>query len=161
MSRSVKNQKIWIALVVLVVALILIWFLVGHRTKSATTTKVRASAHKEKGISLYYLKGCPHCRDVQKFLDEKNLSKTPDLRTTEISGKENQNDLTATKATWDYCFPNSPDGMQFPFMVVRTDGKNGALLTQCYKGSDKIISYFQDKLSQTKQLEVKSDAKKK
>ncbi|MDD2258036.1 MAG: hypothetical protein PHN43_02400 [Patescibacteria group bacterium] len=82
---------------------------------------------------LYTSLGCPHCENVDKFVDDNQINHYVDFIELEVS--QNQQNSQMFNATAERC-GIEPDKRGVPMFY---DGEN------CYLGDQDIISYFQDK----------------
>lgn len=90
----------------------------------------------DDGIILFYGNGCPHCANVDKFVEENGVKEKVDFRKLEIFGNKENSKLMAEK--FKAC-GLSTESMGVPFLW---DGE------KCYSGDADVIEFFKQKIGQ-------------
>lgn len=91
----------------------------------------------ESSVVLYYSDQCPHCKDLEKWIEENNIQNKTDFARKEV-GKNQQNAEELIKRA-DVC-KISEDEIGVPFLW---DGD----AQKCFMGNNEITAYFQGKIS--------------
>ncbi len=129
------NKKICLSFAGLVFLIVGIWFWGGMKSNSQEpdTKKINSEEAKtvpQTRIQLFYGKGCSHCKDVDKFLEENKIAEKVQFDNLEVwFNKENTN-LLMEKAS--ICgIDQSEIGVPFLF----SEGK-------CLVGAPEIEDFF-------------------
>ena len=81
-------------------------------------------------IVYYYGEACPHCKDVQKFIDENNIAEKVNFVKKEVWGNsKNASEMDARAKICNI----KPEGMGVPFLFA--DGT-------CFVGTPDVIGFF-------------------
>lgn len=119
-----KKQIIWILGAAIVIVL-------GY---FAFTARQPASTNDAQGIVLYYGDGCPHCANVDKFIEENKVGEKVSFEKKEVfNNRANARDM-GSKAKM--CKIDTTSGMGVPFLW---DGE------KCYQGDVDVINFFKSK----------------
>lgn len=109
--------------------LVLIGGLVFWGLKDSGST-VELTPDNDASIVYYYGAECPHCKDVQEFLEQNNISEKVNYVKKEVW--HNTKNASEMEARAKVC-GIQPDGMGVPF--VFSDGK-------CIVGTPDAIAFF-------------------
>lgn len=83
-------------------------------------------------LVIYYGEQCPHCRIVEKFIEEESMGKEFDIEMKEVSQNEDNKAELIKRA--EYCNVKGPIGVPFLW-----EGQS------CYSGDGDIIDYLRSK----------------
>jgi len=129
MNKAQKTMIIFFVLVILVVASLYLISVI--KTKNPTMLT---------GNIIYYSEKCPHCKNVEAFIEENEIDSK-----INITRKEIINNLT-NKAEFtkviEYCKIN-PEEAGVPFIYISEENK-------CIMGDADIINFLKEKLNITK-----------
>lgn len=95
-----------------------------------------------KGIVLFFGADCPHCKIVEDFIAQNNISQKVSFSNLEVpfNGKTSaeliSNAETAVKSA-QYCKIDVANGLSIPFLW---DGNN----LKCYLGQEEVINFFKN-----------------
>lgn len=84
---------------------------------------------------LFYSNSCPHCKNVEDFINTNNVKSKLKFRELEVSQNQNNANLMIAKAK--ICGLDTSQGLGVPFFF---DGQT------CLIGDVDIISFFQKKI---------------
>ena len=126
------QKKIKIFLGIVVAATIFLGVSVYSILKESPTVKTSAE------VILFYGRECPHCQDLEKFLDENKISDKIKYDTVEVWHNQDNDKVLMEKAK--ICGIKDED-LGVPFLWV--EGK-------CLLGNEDIIKYFEEKLNEKK-----------
>lgn len=99
---------------------------------------VSSPARPEEKVILYYSEQCPHCQNVEKYIEENNVEKKFSFSQKEISTDKNNSKEMDDKAK--LCNMDIAN-LGIPFLW---DGENG---NKCLMGDKDIINYFKNKIN--------------
>lgn len=127
-----KTVTMLVVVLVVVVGGLIWWGIRDGKTSGGTTTIDEATVSKD--TVYYYGAECPHCKDVQTFIDGNHITDKVTFTKKEVwhdQGNAKEMQYRATK-----CGLNS-DQIGVPF-VATDDGK-------CYVGTLSVIDFFKGK----------------
>lgn len=133
-QNKTENKTVQIVLLVITVLIAcagLIWLI----NKSSSNNSDDTGDNATSTVSLYYRDDCPHCQNVEKFMQENNVTATVPVVMKEVMNNiENNNDLMvrATNCGYDISSVGVP--------LLYDHGT-------CYSGDEEIINYFKQKLN--------------
>lgn len=118
-----------------IVALAAILSLWGFSKLQGNNETVLGEANNA-GITIFYGKGCPHCKDLEEFVAKNNLEEKVKMENLEVwFNKENAKLLTARA---EECgIPNDKVGVPFLY----SEGK-------CFSGTPDIEKFLMEKAEQ-------------
>jgi len=143
-------MKKGIYLLVVVVVALIIGFMIFQSTKSKSpensaqdnstnnsTSTSSADVVNEGSIAiLFYGKDCPHCKNVEKWLDENKVSEKVKYDLLEVWYNENNKKLLSEKAK--ICNKNDSEvGVPFLFDIANN---------KCFTGEVEVVDFFKSKL---------------
>lgn len=117
-------MKKYFWLIILAVLVLLSFFYL----KSVETPNIS----ENENIILFYGSECPHCRIVEKYIDENKISEKINFSQAEVFHNDNNREVFLEK--YKICGITDKDELGVPMLFA--DGK-------CYIGQDKVIEYFQ------------------
>jgi len=118
------NNLIWIGIFVVIVIGILVW-LAGQEPK-----EVERELLNRDGITLFYGDGCPHCEDVDKYIQENDIESKVEFVSLEVW--KNKVNAKMMKEAAVICELDL-DKTGVPFLF---DG------AQCYIGAPDVQGFF-------------------
>lgn len=86
-----------------------------------------------EGILLFYGEDCPHCKNVDEFIDQNNIEEKVDFSWFEVYYDENNQNILA-QVIQKCSIPANQVGVPFLY-----DGK------KCYMGDQPVIDFFKQK----------------
>jgi glutaredoxin len=114
-----KEKKYWLIIIILVVVVgLLILFLSGKEAKSE--------------LILFYSDSCPHCQNVEKYINDNGLKNKLKFQELEVSQNKANSSRLMEKAR--QCGLNTDSGIGVPFFF---DGE------KCLLGDQDIIAYLE------------------
>ena len=104
----------------------------------ATSTSIDQVAEvpaAEDGIIIYYGVTCPHCKDVDEWIEQKQAEQLLEIEQKEVyKNRDNANELTRVAISCGY---DTQRGVGVPFMYADGD---------CYIGKIEIVDYLEEQL---------------
>lgn len=89
----------------------------------------------EEGIIIYYGVTCPHCKDVDEWIEREQAEQLLEIKQKEVyENRDNANELTRVAISCGY---DTQRGVGVPFMYADGD---------CYIGKIEIIDYLEEQL---------------
>ncbi|NTW13521.1 MAG: hypothetical protein HGA31_00630 [Candidatus Moranbacteria bacterium] len=126
------DKKAIAVIALLAVAVFVGGFMLQNRSQNITSDS--ASSDASTGIVFYYGVECPHCKDVEKFLDDNKASEKMSFSKKEVWHDQANSAEMAAKAK--SCGLQEKE-IGVPFLYA--EGK-------CYVGTPDVEAYFIDKL---------------
>jgi glutaredoxin len=124
-------QNILLIVVVAIVALGLVWLI----TKEPSYSTNETADNTTSTLSLYYRADCAHCQNVDKFMQENNVTATIPVEMKEVMENiKNNNELMVRAANCGYDLSS----VGVPMLYDRGT---------CYSGDEEIINYFKGRLN--------------
>lgn len=111
-------------IVITIIALVVIVFIIGYFRLN------KAEVKNESGMILFYSTTCPHCKNVEKFINDNNIKEKIILEEREVGSSEDNSVLMQKKAK--ECGIKE-DSLGVPFLW------NGE---RCIMGDTPIIEYL-------------------
>lgn len=109
---------------------VFILILIGTLIFLAQQESEKEIAVLDENIVLFYGDGCPHCEDLEKFIEEKDISNKMDFLRLEVwNDQVNKNMMDDALARCEI----DPRTAGVPFLFARGE---------CYKGTPNIESFF-------------------
>ena len=132
-NENKKTKQLILLIIAVVIACAgLTWFIAGGNSSGAGNNSGDAASGT---LSLYYRTDCAHCQNVEKFMQENNVTASiPVVMKEVMNNVENNNDLMvrATNCGYDISSVGVP--------LLYDHGT-------CYSGDEEIINYFKQKLN--------------
>lgn len=116
------KKYFWLIILAVLVLLVFFYF------RSVKTPDVS----KNENIILFYGNECPHCRTVEKYIDENKISEKINFSQAEVFHNDNNQAVFIEK--YKICGVTDEEDLGVPMLYA--DGK-------CYVGQDEVIGYFQ------------------
>ncbi|MFA5109324.1 MAG: hypothetical protein WC458_02170 [Patescibacteria group bacterium] len=114
-----KEKKYWLIIIILAAIVgLLMLFLNGKEAKSE--------------LILFYSDSCPHCQNVEKYINDNGVKNQLGFQELEVSQNKNNSALLVKKA--HQCGLDVNSGIGVPFFF---DGE------KCLLGDQDIIAYFE------------------
>lgn len=128
-----KGYKIfvWVGILIILVIGGLIWL--ASQSKDVDTGNV--TKLDEKSIILFYGDGCPHCADVERYIDENNIAQKVFFEKLEVWNNE-QNVQIMKEATKICKLDETKIGV--PFLFAQS---------KCYIGTPDVKNFFKQRAS--------------
>ena len=128
-----KEYKIfiWVGVFMIFVVAGLIWL--ASQSEDINTSDVIKL--DEKSIILFYGDGCPHCADVEKYIDENNITQKVSFEKLEVWNNK-QNAQTMKEAAKICNLDIEKIGV--PFLFAQNE---------CYIGTPDVKEFFKQKVS--------------
>ena len=124
-------QNILLIVIVAIVALGLVWFI----TKDSSSDTNGTADNTTSTLSLYYRADCAHCQNVEKFMQENNVTATIPVEQKEVAKNiKNNNELMVRAANCGYDLKSVGVPMLYDHGT-------------CYSGDEEIINYFKERLN--------------
>jgi glutaredoxin len=125
------NKKGVIIIIVLVAAVLVGGLVYENMTRNSVGQSADESS---SDVVLYYGEECPHCKDVEKFLDDNKVADVVNFAKKEVwHNQANSNDMLAKSKTCGL----REDSVGVPFLYA--EGK-------CYVGTPDVEKYFSEKV---------------
>lgn len=122
-----KPQTIWILIILALAVIGGSWYL---KNSKITAKKVEPKNY----IVLYTQEGCPHCANIEKFVEENDIKNKISFETKDVNYSiENGKELVSVAQK---CNLNTSDGIGVPLLW---DGQ------KCYEGDTNVIDFFKSK----------------
>jgi len=118
----------------IVLSIILIIIAIGAFWLYKVNNKPIAEKISDSPITLYYRNDCPHCQNVEKFIEENNVEQKVAFSKKEVGLNKKNADELLEKAKQ---FNLKLDAVGVPFLW---DGQKAIL------GDQDIINFFKDKI---------------
>jgi len=135
-----ENKKLLTGLVIIFIAILLSVVIFGSRNKPAVLSEKQIPTQtdntvkkEDNSIIFFYGNTCPHCADVEKWMEENKVEEKISIIKKEVYDNQ-QNAQELAKAAESCGLPS--DSIGVPFLY--TEGK-------CYIGTPDIISYLSKK----------------
>jgi glutaredoxin len=107
-----------------IVLIAVLWILISHQEKNSQATPIT------KDIILFYGKECPHCQDVEKFIEENKIMEKVGFDSVEVWHNQANSEVMMEKAK--EC-GLSQENLGVPFVWAR--GK-------CFMGGPESEKFF-------------------
>ena len=127
-----KKSSIIITISIIVIILIIATF---YYTKTEKNKKLLTSVQDK--IIFFYGEGCPHCLNVEKFVQDNNVESKVQFDKKEVWGDKQNAYLMTLVATKKCNLPENELGV--PFLWYGPDSK-------CFLGDQSIIDFFKQKI---------------
>jgi len=135
------KKIIWTTVVVSIVILVLGYILVDSSNKkniTKTTSNFSVSLPAKDKIIFYYGITCPHCKDVEEWMEKNKIEEKVKVEKKEVY--QNQNNSKELSLVAESCGLN-PNLVGVPFLWA--DGK-------CYIGTPEVERVLEEKLKMKK-----------
>ncbi len=120
---------IWVGILMIFVVVGLIWL--AGQSKDVDTGNI--TRLDEKSIILFYGDGCPHCADVEKYIDENNIVQKVSFEKLEVWN--NKQNAQIMKKAARICKLNETK-IGVPFLFAQN---------KCYIGTPDVKEFFKQK----------------
>lgn len=107
-----------------------------NNSKSNNEPATQEAEVDDNGIILFYGNGCPHCENVDKFVQENKVEEKVEFKKLEVFSSKENSKIMAEK--FKACGLPA-ENMGVPFLW---DGE------KCYSGDVDIIEFFKQKINQ-------------
>jgi glutaredoxin len=91
------------------------------------------------GMILFYSDSCPHCQNVNKYINDNGLKDKLKFQELEVSQPQNKTNAALLEKKARQCGLDVSQGLGVPFFF---DGQ------KCLMGDQDIINYFQNTIKQ-------------
>lgn len=115
-----KNKSARTAIIILLALVFIAGFFLLNRKSNNST----------EGMILFYSLSCPHCQNVEKYIQENNIKSKYSFTQLEISANKQNNEKLITKAK---ACGLDPQGLGVPFLWTGD---------KCLMGDTDIIDFF-------------------
>jgi glutaredoxin len=124
-----KEYKVflWVGIFMVIVVFGLIWL-----ANQSTQSNEQTNDLDENGITLFYGAECPHCKDVEKYIEENDIKNKVVFNNLEVW--QNKDNATLMKKAATACELDL-DSIGVPFLF----GKG-----QCYIGAPDVQEFFKE-----------------
>jgi thioredoxin-related protein len=127
-----KNKIIIFVVVFCLISLgIWFWGFNNQNSKQIKVTQNSEQINKNAPVILFYGKECPHCKDVEKFIENNNIKEKIKFEYLEIWHNKKNAEFFVKKAAEECGY--SKDQLGVPFLYAR--GK-------CFSGTPDIVNFF-------------------
>lgn len=131
------TRKIFLGIVALIVLFLGLWYWSYFSQKSVEDAKQVSSdeevINNDADIILFYGKGCPHCNNVEEFINENNIQEKVNFEYLEVWYNRDNSRLLFQKAGEECGYDTETLGV--PFLYARG---------QCYSGEPDIEKFLSE-----------------
>ena len=85
-------------LILIIPGVIIIAIAVGYWAKASQKDENRTGINREAQLVLFYGELCPHCKDLEKFIEEKGIKQKVDFLELEVSFNKKNGQFLLEKA---------------------------------------------------------------
>jgi len=127
-----SKTSLFLVILIIIIGGVFYWSEQDQKTKAeeAANAPVEEQINREAEIVLFYGEECPHCKDVEEFLTQNNISEKVNYSNLEVWHNKNNAQFLFEKA--EAC-GYSKDNLGVPFLYARGE---------CFSGAPAIEGFF-------------------